>query len=55
MPRNDADFRLVANRALSEIYVSGRIGTLWQKWFGHYEIQPTQLLLDVYRLNSPTD
>jgi ABC-type amino acid transport substrate-binding protein len=55
VPRNDADFRLVVNRALSEIYVSGRIGSLWQNWFGRYEVQPTQLLLDVYRLNSPTD
>lgn len=52
LPRNDADFRLMVNRALSEIYLSGQIGELWQKWFGRYEVQPTQLLLNVYQLNS---
>ena len=52
LPRNDADFRLMVNRALSEIYLSGQIGELWQKWFGRYEVKPTQLLLNVYQLNS---
>ena len=52
VPRNDADFRLVVNRALSEVYLSGQVGRLWQKWFGRYEVKPTQLLLNVYRLNS---
>jgi len=52
LPRNDADFRLMVNRALSEIYLTGQIGELWQKWFGSYEVKPTQLLLNVYRLNS---
>lgn len=55
LPRNDADFRLMVNRALSEIYLTGQIGELWQKWFGNYEVKPTQLLLNVYRLNSLAD
>ena len=52
LPRNDADFRLLINRALSDIYLSGQVGEIWQEWFGRYEVKPTQLLLNVYRLNS---
>ena len=52
LPRNDADFRLAVNRALSDIYLSGDIGRTWTKWFGPFGVQPTSLLLELYRLNS---
>ena len=55
VPRNDADYRLVVNRALSDIYLSGQIGTIWQKWFGGFSVKPTQLLLTLYRLNSMSE
>ena len=55
LPRNDADFRLAVNRALSHIYASGQVGQLWEQWFGRYSVKPTQLLLTLYRLNSLSD
>ena len=52
LPRNDADFRLAVDRALSDIYLSGDVGRAWTKWFGSYGVKPTSLLLQLYRLNS---
>ena len=34
--RNDADFRLVADRALSRLYRSGEILQIYEKWVGRY-------------------
>jgi ABC-type amino acid transport substrate-binding protein len=50
--RNDADFRLVVNRSLSELYIRGDVGRSWEKWFGSHGVRPTRLLLMLYRLNS---
>lgn len=55
LPRNDADFRLAVNRALSDIYLSGDVGRTWTKWFGPFGVKPTSLLLELYRLNSFTE
>ncbi|MFV2090401.1 MAG: ABC transporter substrate-binding protein, partial [Pseudomonadales bacterium] len=52
LPRNDADFRLVVNRSLSGLYQRGDVGRAWQRWFGVRGVQPTQMLLMLYRLNS---
>jgi glutamate/aspartate transport system substrate-binding protein len=52
LPRNDADFRLTVNRSLSNLYVRGDVGRSWQKWFGTHNVQPTRMLLMLYRLNS---
>ncbi len=52
LPRNDADFRLAINRALSDIYLSGDVGRTWAKWFEPFGVKPTRLLLELYRLNS---
>jgi len=52
VPRNDADFRLAVNRALSGIYRDGEVGRLWQKWFAELEAQPTRFLLFLYQLNA---
>lgn len=37
--RNDADFRLVADRALSDLYRSKEIRTIYDKWFGRFSAQ----------------
>ncbi len=50
--RNDADFRLVVNRSLSNLYLRGDVGRSWEKWFGQHDVKPTRLLLMLYRLNS---
>ncbi len=55
VPRNDADFRLVVNRALSDIYYRGQIGKIWEQWFVEYGVRPTRLLLNLYQLNSLQD
>ncbi|MEE4384611.1 MAG: amino acid ABC transporter substrate-binding protein [Pseudomonadales bacterium] len=52
VPRNDADFRLAVNRALSGIYRDGEVGRLWQKWFAELEAEPTRFLLFLYQLNA---
>jgi ABC-type amino acid transport substrate-binding protein len=52
LPRNDADFRLAVNRSLSNTYIRGDVGRSWEKWFGKYNVQPTRMLLTLYRLNS---
>ena len=52
LPRNDADFRLAVNRSLSNLYIRGDVGRSWQQWFGQHDVQPTRMLLMLYRLNS---
>jgi len=50
--RNDADFRLVANRVLARLYRSGEIGQVYDKWFGDWGGRPSRLLLAMYALNG---
>ena len=52
LPRDDADFRLVVNRSLSNLYVRGDVGRSWDKWFGEHDVRPTRMLMMLYRLNS---
>ena len=49
--RNDAAFRLVVNRALADLYRSGNIVTIYERWFGGLG-QPGEALLAMYMLNS---
>ncbi len=53
--RNDADFRLAANRALVQLYRTGEIGQIYTKWFGDWGGRPSRLLLAMYALNSLPD
>ena len=55
LPRNDADFRLVVNRSLSNLYQRGDVGRSWERHFGVHGVKPTQMLLTLYRLNSFAD
>lgn len=52
LPRNDADFRLVANRALANIYGGNQIGVLYRKWFGLIDPRPSTLLISLFRLQA---
>jgi ABC-type amino acid transport substrate-binding protein len=49
--RNDAAFRLVVNRALADLYRSGRIGSVYDRWFGAFG-KPSQAIQMMYRLNA---
>jgi ABC-type amino acid transport substrate-binding protein len=53
--RNDADFRLVADRALAETFRSGGIGGIWERWFGKWVARPNPHLVTLYRLNGLPD
>ncbi|MBL8667842.1 MAG: amino acid ABC transporter substrate-binding protein [Rhodospirillales bacterium] len=50
--RDDADFRLVANRTLAGLYRSGEIIGVFEKWFGEWGGRPSRLLLAMYALNG---
>ena len=50
--RNDSDFRLVANRALAQIYRTGQIEQLYGRWFGQAGIKPSPVLKAMYALQS---
>jgi ABC-type amino acid transport substrate-binding protein len=50
--KNDADFRLVADRALAETYRSGEIGAIYDRWFGKWSVRPNPILVALYRIQS---
>ena len=50
--RNDADFRLVANRAIAQLYRSGKHIGIFQKWIGRFGIRPPPILVTMYQLNA---
>ena len=50
--RNDADFRLVANRAIAQLYRSGHHVEIFQKWIGRFGIRPPPILVAMYQLNA---
>jgi len=50
--RNDADFRLAANRAIAQLYRSGQIEELFNRWFGQAGVQPTPVLRAMYLLQA---
>ena len=50
--RNDADFRLVANKALSQLYRSGQHVQIYNKWIGRIGIRPSPILAAMYQLNT---
>jgi glutamate/aspartate transport system substrate-binding protein len=50
--RNDADFRLVADRALAQLYRTGQIAQVYDKWFGEWGGRPSRLLLAMYALSG---
>jgi len=50
--RNDADFRLVANRALVQLYRSGQHVPIFDKWIGRIGVTPPNMLIAMYQLNT---
>jgi glutamate/aspartate transport system substrate-binding protein len=49
--RNDADFRLVVNRALADLYRSGGIAPIYDRWFGSLGT-PSPAIKAMYFLNA---
>jgi glutamate/aspartate transport system substrate-binding protein len=50
--RDDAAFRLVANRAIAGIFRSGDFGELYETWIGSFGIDPSPLLLAMYQVQA---
>lgn len=50
--RNDADFRLLVNRALSQLYGSGQHADIFYKWIGRTGIQLPPILGAMYQLST---
>ncbi len=50
--RNDADFRLVANRAIAQLYRGGQHAQLYQQWIGSAGIEPSGMLVGMYQIQS---
>jgi ABC-type amino acid transport substrate-binding protein len=50
--RDDASFRLVADRALSQLYRSNQIKAIYGKWFGRFSPEIPLLLQALYQLNA---
>jgi ABC-type amino acid transport substrate-binding protein len=54
LPRNDSAFRLEVNRALTQVYTSGEIDTIFAQWLGKLG-RPSGLLAAMYLLNAIPD
>ena len=50
--RNDADFRLVANRVISELYRSERILEIYDKWIGRFTGKRLPIFDAMVKLNA---
>ena len=50
--RNDADFRLVVNRAISQIYRHGQHADIYYKWIGRIGIKVPPILAAMYQLST---
>jgi ABC-type amino acid transport substrate-binding protein len=51
LPRDDAGFRLAVNRSLAEIFRSGEISRVYERWLGKFG-QPSLLLSALYYLQQ---
>jgi ABC-type amino acid transport substrate-binding protein len=50
--RNDADFRLEVNRAISQLYRSGEEADIFFRWIGRIGIDAPPILAAMYQLNA---
>jgi len=50
--RDDADFRLVADRTLARLYRSGQIAEIYKKWFGLFSDRVPSAVAALYQLNA---
>ena len=55
LPRGDWAFRLAVNTALSQIYRSGAIGVVFQKWFEQLGLRPSLFVQAAYALGGLSD
>jgi glutamate/aspartate transport system substrate-binding protein len=52
VPRNESDFELVGKRALAEVFRSGEIDAIYDKWFGPLGVEQTDLLKAAFQIQA---
>ena len=52
LPKNDAAFRLIVDRALARTYRTGRIQRLYYDWFGRYGLQLSPVQRAMYQFQG---
>jgi glutamate/aspartate transport system substrate-binding protein len=52
VPRNESDFELVGKRALAEVFRSGEINTIYDKWFGPMGVEQSALLKAAFQISA---
>ncbi len=52
LARGDTDFRLVADRALANLYSTARIRRLYHDWFGRYGEPMTPVVAAMYEFQA---
>jgi glutamate/aspartate transport system substrate-binding protein len=52
VPRNESDFELVGKRALAELFRTGEIDAIYDKWFGPMGVEQSPLLRAAFQLNA---
>ncbi|HZL96608.1 MAG TPA: amino acid ABC transporter substrate-binding protein [Vicinamibacterales bacterium] len=50
--RNDAEFRLVANRVIAQLFRSGQFAQLYQDWIGSVGLKPSPMLVAMYQVQA---
>ncbi len=50
--RNDADFRLVADRVIAELCRTGEINTIYDRWIGKYTLKQLPIFNALIKLNT---
>lgn len=50
--RNDSAFELVGKKAMAELFRSGEIHDIYDKWFGPMGVEETDLLKAAFRINA---
>jgi glutamate/aspartate transport system substrate-binding protein len=55
VPRNDADFRLVVNRAIVQLFRGGQYAQLFQTWVGSAGVKPSPMLQAMYQIQTVAD
>ena len=53
--RNDADFRLVVNRAIVQLFRGGQYAQLFQTWVGSAGVKPSPMLQAMYQIQTVSD
>lgn len=52
VPRNESAFELVGKRALAEVFRSGEIDAIYDKWFGPMGVEQTDLLKAAFAIQA---